>query len=263
MENRAPRKAAGRRRSPKWPWLVGALVVVFIAGAAVGWVLFLSDRPSAPRPEDVAGLAAVDATSTSPVAPSQDLTDQADVPKVPTEVTVTAEEVMADLVALNEIPTDDPASGESSAGGATQPAVALPDPLDGSLAPATAAGMTRIGPASVTDTSVTADYRGPDGGPVDVLRLSIVRYASRGEADSAVAAGFEEFPTARITFDVGGRTVEQGATQEDAPEQFPPALMLVWRQGADVMTVMIAPSAPGSSSAARALALEFIGALPY
>jgi hypothetical protein len=258
MDVKLQRERSRRRRTPKWPWVVGALVV-FVAGATIGWVLFLRDGGALTSVGGGDDPSSLEESAGPVIEGSTEATGAAVSKRQPTQVAANAQEVMADLVVLNESPTEGSTGGEPSA----SPMAPLPDPLDASVAPSTAAGMRRIGTPAVTGTSVVADYRGPDGGAIDVLRLSIVRYATSAEADTAVAAGFEEYPTARITFDAVGRSIEQGATQEDSPEQFPPALMLVWRQGSDVMTVLVAPAAPASASAARTLALEFVGALPY
>jgi len=130
-------------------------------------------------------------------------------------------------------------------------------------APASVAGLARVGEAVVRGDRMTAEYSGGEEGRLDLVFLEIVRTQSAAAAAQEVDALLRTFPANQLSYDWGGRGIRQAMNAEGRPDQFPPLVCFVWTQGQFAIRVVVAPLAPDQVVDARQATLEFVGALPY
>lgn len=129
-------------------------------------------------------------------------------------------------------------------------------------APERLAGLTRS-QIQTTEATVTAVYVPGAKSPLDSVRLVVHRLPERSKPKVATEQLLDGFGQARVAYDWGGRKVTQGLTAEDRPEQFPPAVCMVWVRDGFGVQVTVIPRGPGLVADARTSGLALVSALPY
>ncbi len=108
-----------------------------------------------------------------------------------------------------------------------------------------------------------AHYAGTQGSAIDIAKVTITDAGSSEAASEELEGRLEGYPDARLSFDLGTRSIRQGATLEEHPEDFPPALQFAWVDGRYLIRCIAVPVRPGGAVFAREEILGAVAALPY
>lgn len=253
---------------PRRPILLGGIVLLFIAGLGAGWLVFhdARDRESGVG-AGIGNLGQENPINREPGAgdtpPSQQNEEKAPV------------DTGQDRAPGGQAADQAAATGPSDQQQAAKPPLEDESPKPSvtpeflvtgfgpAAAPASVAGMVRLGEAVVDGNKMTAEYSGGEAGEVDLLFLSVSKTQSPADAAKEVEGLLRFFPAKQISYTWGGREIRQAMSNEGRPDQFPPLICFVWTEGQFAIRVVAAPLAPDRVVDARQAALEFIGALPY
>jgi len=244
--------------------IAGVVIVLFIAGSLLGVSVFRPDERgngADPSGSSSATVSAADGgTNPSASAPNSSLLSSGAVQgsaKAGSSGIATPESIRSDSAAIAR-----PPKGEGAA--PSKPPLSYLDGAFGAgIVPASAAGLTLRGAASVTKDRVSGGYAGPGSGPIDMLELVVTRERDGAAASKASKAALAEYSGSPLAYAWGSREISQGATQEDRPQQYPVILRFVWPQGRYVVQMTVVPLNPGEVAAARDSALKFVDRLPY
>ena len=244
--------------------IAGVVVVLFIAGSLLGVSVFRPDESGKAGDRSSSSSATVSATggaaSPSGSVPNGSVLSSGSVQrfaKVGPSGIASPESIRSDNAAIAG-----PPKGEGEAP-SKPPRSYLDRAFGAGIVPASAAGLTLRGAASVTKDRVSGGYAGPGPGPIDMLELVVTRERDDAAASKASKAALAEFSGSPLSYEWGAREISQAATQEDRPQQYPAILRFVWPQGRYVVQMTVVPLNPGEVAAARDSALEFVDRLPY
>ncbi|MBS3956683.1 MAG: hypothetical protein KGZ40_04030 [Clostridiales bacterium] len=248
------------------PILYAGLVLLFLGGLGVGWLVFWNaDERATDGLTREGGLA--EGNQANRVQGSEGGPDEP--PDRGAAATGTTEETPQGSAtgAPAEVSSDQEQAAEPPAGGGSPRRPAPSGFLQTGFGPAAAqsnlAGATRIGEVSVDGDTLTAEYSGGEAVGFDMLFLSVKRTASAADASSEAETLIHSFPVKQLSYTWGGRKIRQAMNDEGRPTQFPPLVCFVWTEGRFAIRVVVAPLAPDRVVDARQSALKFIDALPY
>ena len=244
--------------------IAGVVVALVIAGSLLGVSVFRPDESGKAGDRSSSSSATVSATdggaNPSASAPNGSLLSSGSLQgsaKAGSSGIATPESIRSDSAAIAR-----PPKGEGEA--PPKPPLGYLDRAFGAgIVPASAAGLTLRGAASVTKDRVSGGYAGPGPGPIDMLELVVTQERDSAAASKASKAALAEYPGSPLSYEWGSREIGQGATQEDRPQQYPSIIRFVWSQGRYVVQMTVVPLNPGEVAAARDSALMFADRLPY